>query len=83
MAEAKDADQALIIQSEKRGVTAVYRSKHHLMLVNFLGGIAWGFGTVIGATIVVALVLYLLQALGGLPIIGSYINSVVDAVTRR
>jgi hypothetical protein len=64
-----------------KGPYAVYRSKRQLMAANFLGGIAWGFGTVMGATILVALVLFLLQVLGGLPLIGSYINAFTEAVT--
>jgi hypothetical protein len=35
-----------------------------IMLNNFLGGIAWGFGTVIGASIVAAAIIYLLKSTG-------------------
>ena len=83
MADDKAEVQTPIAQPEGKGGTAVYRSKGQLMLANFLGGISWGFGTVLGATLVVALVLYLLQALGGLPVIGSFINDVVDAATTH
>jgi hypothetical protein len=30
--------------------------KRTIMLNNFLGGLAWGFGTVVGATLVVAII---------------------------
>ena len=39
-------------------------SKKNVLLVNFLGGIAWGLGSVIGATIIVALLVWLLNTLG-------------------
>lgn len=39
-------------------------SKRQIMIANFLGGLSWGFGTVIGATVVAALLISILQALG-------------------
>ena len=39
-------------------------SKKNVLIVNFLGGIAWGLGSVIGATIVVATLVCLLNTLG-------------------
>ena len=51
------------------------------MAANFLGGIAWGFGSVLGATIVVAVVIILLKSLGGLPIIGSFINEITHSIS--
>lgn len=39
-------------------------SKKDIMVGNFLGGLAWGLGTVVGATLVVAILIYSLKALG-------------------
>lgn len=39
-------------------------SRKQIILNNFLGGLAWGFGSVVGATIVVAILGYVLKALG-------------------
>lgn len=39
-------------------------SKKNVLVVNFLGGIAWGLGSVIGATIVVAILVWMLNTLG-------------------
>lgn len=41
--------------------------KKEIMLGNFLGGLAWGFGTVIGATVVVAILLGILRSFNFLP----------------
>lgn len=38
--------------------------KRQIILYNFLGGLAWGFGTVVGATVVVALIGYILNLFG-------------------
>jgi len=41
--------------------------KRNVMLVNFLGGLAWGLGTVIGATIIAAVVISLLNYFNFIP----------------
>lgn len=38
--------------------------KKDIILNNFLGGLAWGLGTVVGATVVVALVGWILNMVG-------------------
>lgn len=45
--------------------------KRTIMLNNFLGGIAWGIGTVIGASVIVGAMGYILNKLGILSIVGS------------
>ncbi len=39
-------------------------SRKHIMINNFLGGLAWGFGTVVGASVVVAVIAYILKVIG-------------------
>jgi hypothetical protein len=81
MPESSVVAESAIAQPPGKGAERVYQSKRQLMLANFLGGISWGFGSVIGATIVVALVLILLKSLGGLPVIGSYISDIAKSVS--
>lgn len=38
--------------------------KKDVIFANFIGGIAWGLGSVIGATIIVAIIVYFLNLLG-------------------
>jgi hypothetical protein len=50
--------------------------KRDIMVGNFLGGLSWGFGTVVGATLVVALLFYSLKAVGILdPFMSFFENS--------
>lgn len=44
--------------------------KRDIMTANFLGGLAWGLGTVIGATVIVALLLSVLNFVGYIPVVG-------------
>lgn len=55
-------------------------NKKKLLLINFLSGLAKGFGTVIGFTILAGLVLYILQNMISIPIIGDFIADIVEIV---
>lgn len=57
--------------------------KKNIMIGNFLGGLAWGFGTVIGATIVVAILVALLRSANFLPIVGDFTNAVLQTIDQR
>ncbi len=66
-----------------RGYTKVHLSPARLMLNNFLGGLAWGFGTVLGATIVVATVLFILSKLNTIPLIGDFVSRILEQIELR
>lgn len=74
--------EKLVAQPANKGAVTVYRGKGELMLANLLGGLAWGVGSVLGATIIVAVILFLLNALGGLPIIGDYITNIAESISK-
>ena len=63
-----------------RGYTKIHLATKRLMFNNFMGGLAWGFGTVLGATIVVALVLFILNQLDTVPFIGDFINNINEQI---
>ena len=56
-----------------------------LIFLNFLGGLARGFGIAIGLTIIASLFLVLLTRLAGLnlPVIGKYIADLVRIVNQQ
>lgn len=57
-------------------------SSRHIIWVGLLSGIANGLGAVIGATLVLALLVYLLSHLEVVPVIGRFISELVKAVQR-
>ena len=63
----------------------VLRNPKKLLYLNFLGGIARGFGMAIGFTLLGALALYILQRLVvlRLPIIGDFIAQIVKIVQNE
>ncbi len=51
-----------------------------MVFANFLSGMAWGLGTVIGATFVLAFLLFILSQLDTVPLIGDYISDILNYV---
>lgn len=60
----------------------IYKSRKQLLIDNFLSGIMWGLGTVIGASLVVTVIGIIIARSQQLPLIGSYINSVVSQLSE-
>jgi hypothetical protein len=63
----------------------VLRNPKRLLYVNFLGGIARGFGMAIGFTLLGAFVIYVLQRMVilRLPIIGTFIADIIEIVQKQ
>lgn len=53
-----------------------YFNKSRLFKYSFLKGVAGGFGSVVGATIVVALVLWILSFFDSLPLIDNFVSTI-------
>lgn len=56
---------------ERHYTANAHMKKKDIMLNNLLGGIAWGFGSVVGASLVVGTLGYIFNKLGILSAIGS------------
>ncbi len=60
-----------------------HRSRRQVYLMNFFRGIFFGFGTVLGGTILVALIVWVLgQFVDWFPFIGDFIKQIIDAMQR-
>ncbi len=57
--------------------------KRQIVLGNFLGGLAWGIGSVLGATVVIALLVGFLRTINFVPVVGNFAEQVVDQVQTR
>ena len=66
------------MNNEEKGSERVTLSLWRLILNNFFGGIAWGFGSIIGATILVAFAVFLFNQLGGVPYLGGLLGEIIE-----
>lgn len=56
----------------------VYRSRGKMILDNFLGGIAWSLGTLVGAAVIVGIIGFLLSRVNLIPLIGSWLTQIIQ-----
>jgi hypothetical protein len=58
-----------------------HRSRYQVYSMNFFRGVFFGFGTVIGGTVIVALMIWVLnQFVDWFPLIGEYLKLVIGAM---
>ena len=55
-------------------------TKRRIIVNNFLGGLAWGLGSVIGATIIVALLFWILSWIKWVPVVGEVATEVSNTI---
>jgi len=61
-----------------------HRSRHQVYTMNFIRGVWFGVGSVIGGTLVVALIVWLLSLLVDLPGgIGDFVQFIVNIVQQK
>ena len=78
----------LAINLEKMGIAeyvAMLNNPRRLLFINFLSGMARGFGMAIGFTILAAIFLYFLQKIVvlNMPLIGDFIADIVNIVQNQ
>lgn len=54
-----------------------------IIIKNFLGGIAWGVGSLVGATVVVALIVAILKSINFVPLIGDFVTQILQYIETR
>ena len=57
-----------------------HRSRVQVYWMNFTRGIFFGFGTILGGTVLVAFVIWILGMFDTLPYIGEYIRNIINAM---
>lgn len=61
----------------------VYVRRREIYVANFFRGIFFGFGSVLGGTILIALLIWLLSQVGTLvPFLSDFIQQILDALSR-
>ena len=69
------------LDSSMREYLMYLRKPWIILLNNFLVGMARGFGIIVGMTIIVAIFLFIINTLGGLPVIGDFFQWLGDKLS--
>ena len=60
-----------------------HRSRRQIYVMNFYRGLFFGFGTIVGGTVIVAVLIWVLSKFAGwFPFIGEYINQIINAMSK-
>ncbi len=60
----------------RRGFERIFLPLRKVALFNFIGGMAWGLGAFLGATILVGILIIIFDLLGDIPFIGDIIENI-------
>ena len=72
--------QAQLQQINQHRLVRTYDSWLTIIWLHFLRGILFGLGTVVGATVVVWVLLYLLAQVEMVPIVGSWVHDIIAEI---
>ena len=61
----------------------VTRDLRSMLINNFLGGIAWGFGATVGISVLLAIVGLLIKQVNLVPIVGTFLSEVLDFIFQH
>jgi TRAP-type mannitol/chloroaromatic compound transport system permease small subunit len=61
----------------------MYRHRARIYRVNFFRGLFFGLGSVLGGTVVIAIVVWLLSWLIGVPGLGRFISEIIENLKTR
>ncbi len=58
-------------------------SHKQIVIGNFLGGLAWGFGTVVGASVVVGILISVLNLLGAFEPFSQFTQAITSSFPKK
>ncbi len=61
----------------------VTMSRKDILINNFLGGIFWSLGTLVGATIILGIVGYFLSRVDFVPLISNWTSSILETTMKK
>jgi len=69
-------------QLNSQNIIQAYNSVPKLLSIQLLKGIAFGLGSVIGATIIVSVLAYLLSQMEFIPIVGEWVKNIIEEIQK-
>ena len=70
------------IQNQDRHLFASNKTRKQIFTDNFIGGLSWGIGSILGATIIVGVFGILITRSRNIPLIGDVVQVVIDEINQ-
>ncbi|HET8690258.1 MAG TPA: DUF5665 domain-containing protein [Candidatus Saccharimonadales bacterium] len=61
----------------------LYKNRRKIYKINFIRGIFFGFGSVLGGTVVIAILIWVLSWFVDFPLIGQYFKELLQAIQQN
>jgi len=58
------------------------KSRIHIFTDNLIGGVAWGVGSIIGATIIIGVLGLVISRSRNIPLVGDVVNVILDEIRQ-
>jgi hypothetical protein len=78
----KDQKKQNAMQEGGERYKGVHKNRRTIFVNNLIGGVAWGVGSVLGATIVVGLLGLIFIKTEKIPIVGDFVRIVIEQVEK-
>jgi hypothetical protein len=63
--------------------TQIYKPRRQIFLDNLVGGIAWGVGSVIGATLIIGILGIIISQTRSIPFLGQIVNLTMSEIQKQ
>ncbi len=68
------------LQTSERHKFATNKSRKQIFMDNFIGGLAWGVGSIIGATIIVGVLGLIITGTKEVPLLGDFVKIITQEI---
>ena len=73
-------EEKVIVDFRNKSDHVHFKSRKRILADNFLGGMAWGFGSVVGATIIVGVLGLAIVKSKTIPLVGDVVKVIISEI---
>lgn len=77
------SDMNASTRSQNDKSLSIYKSRKDLFIDNLIGGISWGVGSVVGATVVIGMLGFVIAQTQSIPFLGKIVNVVTTEIQQQ
>lgn len=78
-----DIDTQAAVEALEYLFAAGYVSRRRLYFANFMRGVFFSVGSILGATVVIAFLLWFLSLFGNVPLVGDFVRNLQETINTK